>query len=103
MERAIEAAGLDYDKIRRSSTPWTQVDLSKLVSKYIGETEKQLAVLFEAAESGHAILLFDEADSLFATRTEVKSSNDRYANLEVNYLLQPDRIVLWHHAADDQL
>ncbi len=65
-----------------------QVDLSKLVSKYIGETEKQLATLFEAAESGHAILLFDEADSLFAKRTEVKSSNDRYANLEVNYLLQ---------------
>jgi hypothetical protein len=65
-----------------------QVDLSKLVSKYIGETEKQLAALFDAAESGHAILLFDEADSLFGKRTEVKSSNDRYANLEVNYLLQ---------------
>lgn len=65
-----------------------QVDLSKLVSKYIGETEKQLAALFEAAESGQAIILFDEADSLFAKRTEVRSSNDRYANLEVNYLLQ---------------
>jgi SpoVK/Ycf46/Vps4 family AAA+-type ATPase len=65
-----------------------QVDLSKIVSKYIGETEKQLAALFEAAESGHAIVLFDEADSLFGKRTEVKSSNDRYANLEVNYLLQ---------------
>jgi ATP-dependent 26S proteasome regulatory subunit len=65
-----------------------QVDLSKVVSKYIGETEKHLATLFEAAESGHAIVLFDEADSLFAKRTEVKSSNDRYANLEVNYLLQ---------------
>jgi hypothetical protein len=65
-----------------------QVDLSKIVSKYIGETEKQLAALFEAAEHGQAILLFDEADSLFAKRTEVKSSNDRYANLEVNYLLQ---------------
>jgi ATP-dependent 26S proteasome regulatory subunit len=65
-----------------------QVDLSKIVSKYIGETEKQLAALFEAAESGHAVVLFDEADSLFGKRTEVKSSNDRYANLEVNYLLQ---------------
>ena len=65
-----------------------QVDLSKVVSKYIGETEKQLASLFDAAEAGHAILLFDEADSLFAKRTEVKSSNDRYANLEVNFLLQ---------------
>jgi hypothetical protein len=65
-----------------------QVDLSRIVSKYIGETEKQLSALFEAAEHGQAILLFDEADSLFAKRTEVKSSNDRYANLEVNYLLQ---------------
>jgi hypothetical protein len=65
-----------------------QVDLSKVVSKYIGETEKQLAALFDAAETGQAIVLFDEADSLFAKRSEVKSSNDRYANLEVNYLLQ---------------
>ena len=65
-----------------------QVDLSRVVSKYIGETEKQLAAVFEAAESGQAIILFDEADSLFGKRTEVKSSNDRYANLEVNYLLQ---------------
>jgi broad-specificity NMP kinase len=65
-----------------------QVDMAKLVSKYIGETEKQLAGLFDAAEAGHAILLFDEADSLFGKRTEVRSSNDRYANLETNYLLQ---------------
>ena len=65
-----------------------QVDLSRIASKYIGETEKQLGALFDAAESGQAMLLFDEADSLFGKRTEVKSSNDRYANLEVNYLLQ---------------
>jgi SpoVK/Ycf46/Vps4 family AAA+-type ATPase len=65
-----------------------QIDLSRLVSKYVGETEKNLAQVFDAAEAGHAILLFDEADSLFAKRTEVKSSVDRYANLEVNYLLQ---------------
>ena len=65
-----------------------QVDLSKVVSKWIGETEKNLASLFDAAEAGHAIILFDEADSLFAKRTEVKSSNDRYANQEVNFLLQ---------------
>jgi hypothetical protein len=65
-----------------------QVDLSRVVSKYIGETEKNLAALFDAAESGHAVLLFDEADALFAKRSEVKSSNDRNANLEVNYLLQ---------------
>lgn len=65
-----------------------QVDLGKVVSKYIGETEKQLAQLFDAAEAGHAILLFDEADALFGKRTDVKSSNDRYANLETNYLLQ---------------
>jgi hypothetical protein len=65
-----------------------QVDLSRVVSKYIGETEKNLAAVFDAAESGHAILLFDEADAMFAKRSEVKSSNDRYANLETNYLLQ---------------
>ncbi|MBP9203547.1 MAG: ATP-binding protein [Kofleriaceae bacterium] len=65
-----------------------QIDVSRIVSKYIGETEKNLSELFDAAEAGHAILLFDEADSLFAKRTEVKSSVDRYSNLEVNYLLQ---------------
>jgi len=65
-----------------------QVDVSRMVSKWIGETEKNLARLFDAAAAGHAVLLFDEADSLFAKRTDVKSSNDRYANLEVNYLLQ---------------
>ena len=59
-----------------------------MVSKFIGETEKNLGRIFDEAERGHAILLFDEADSLFAKRTEVKSSNDRYANLEVGYLLQ---------------
>ncbi len=65
-----------------------QVDLSQVVSKWIGETEKQLSRLFDAAEAGHALLLFDEADALFAKRTEVKGATDRYANLEVNYLLQ---------------
>ena len=65
-----------------------QVDMAKVVSKFIGETERNLSALFDAAEAGHAVLLFDEADSLFGKRTEVKSSNDRYANLETNYLLQ---------------
>jgi hypothetical protein len=66
-----------------------QVDLSRIVSKWVGETEKQLAKVFEAAEAGHILLLFDEADALFAKRSaEVKSAVDRYANLEVNYLLQ---------------
>ncbi len=65
-----------------------QVDMAKVVSKWIGESERNLAALFDAAEAGHAILLFDEADSLFGKRTDVKSSNDRYANLETNYLLQ---------------
>ena len=65
-----------------------QIDVSRMVSKWVGETEKNLARLFDAASAGHVVLLFDEADSLFAKRTEVKSSNDRYANLEVNYLLQ---------------
>ncbi|MEO8701390.1 MAG: ATP-binding protein [Kofleriaceae bacterium] len=65
-----------------------RVDLSKVVSKYIGETEKNLGRVFEEASRCHGVILFDEADSLFAKRTEVKSSNDRYANLEVNFLLQ---------------
>jgi SpoVK/Ycf46/Vps4 family AAA+-type ATPase len=65
-----------------------QVDLSKVMSKWIGETERNLSQIFDAAEDGQVVLLFDEADSLFAKRTEVRSSNDRYANLEVNYLLQ---------------
>jgi hypothetical protein len=65
-----------------------RVDLSQLVSKYIGETEKHLGAVFDAAEQGEVMLLFDEADSLFGKRTEVKTSVDRYANLEVNFLLQ---------------
>jgi SpoVK/Ycf46/Vps4 family AAA+-type ATPase len=59
-----------------------------VTSKWLGETEKHLGELFDAAEDGRIMLLFDEADSLFARRSEVRSSNDRYANLEVNYLLQ---------------
>ncbi len=65
-----------------------RIDLSAVVSKYIGETEKNLRQLFDAAESGGAILLFDEADALFGKRSEVKDSHDRYANIEVSYLLQ---------------
>lgn len=66
-----------------------QVDLSKVVSKWVGETEKNLSRVFDAAEEGHALLLFDEADALFGQRSvDIKGSNDRYANLEVNYLLQ---------------
>jgi SpoVK/Ycf46/Vps4 family AAA+-type ATPase len=65
-----------------------RVDLGAVVSKYIGETEKNLRRVFKAAESGGAILLFDEADALFGKRAEVKDSHDRYANMVVNYLLQ---------------
>ncbi|MBI4539752.1 MAG: ATP-binding protein [Gemmatimonadetes bacterium] len=65
-----------------------KVDLAALVSKYIGETEKNLAQVFEDAEAAHAILFFDEADAVFGKRSEVRDSHDRYANLEVNYLLQ---------------
>jgi SpoVK/Ycf46/Vps4 family AAA+-type ATPase len=65
-----------------------RIDLSQVVSKYIGETEKNLRRVFEAAEEGGAILLFDEADALFGKRSEVKDSHDRYANIEVSYLLQ---------------
>lgn len=63
------------------------IDLSQVVSKYIGETEKNLRRVFDAAERGGALLLFDEADALFGKRSEVKDSHDRYANLEVSYLL----------------
>ncbi|MGW5472331.1 ATP-binding protein [Streptomyces chartreusis] len=65
-----------------------RIDLSAVVSKYIGETEKNLRRLFDAAEEGGALLFFDEADALFGKRSEVRDSHDRYANIEVNYLLQ---------------
>jgi hypothetical protein len=65
-----------------------RIDLSTTVSKYIGETEKNLARIFDAAEQGGAILLFDEADALFGKRSEVKDSHDRHANVEVGFLLQ---------------
>jgi SpoVK/Ycf46/Vps4 family AAA+-type ATPase len=65
-----------------------RIDLSSVVSKYIGETEKNLRQVFDAAEEGGVLLLFDEADALFGKRTEVKDSHDRYANIEVGYLLQ---------------
>ncbi|HEX7843284.1 MAG TPA: ATP-binding protein, partial [Kofleriaceae bacterium] len=65
-----------------------RVDLSRVVSKWVGETEKNLGLAFDEARNARAILLFDEADALFGKRTEVRSSNDRYANLETNYLLQ---------------
>jgi ATP-dependent 26S proteasome regulatory subunit len=65
-----------------------RIDLSAVVNKYIGETEKNLRRLFDAAEEGGSILFFDEADALFGKRSEVKDSHDRYANIEINYLLQ---------------
>jgi len=65
-----------------------RIDLSAVVSKWLGETEANLRRLFDAAEDGGAILFFDEADALFGKRTEVKDSHDRYANIEINYLLQ---------------
>lgn len=65
-----------------------RIDLSQVVNKYIGETEKNLKKVFDAAETGGAVLLFDEADALFGKRSEVRDSHDRYANIEVSYLLQ---------------
>jgi|HubBroStandDraft_6_1064221.scaffolds.fasta_scaffold26455_2 hypothetical protein len=65
-----------------------QIDLSSVISKYIGETEKNLSAIFREAEQSQSLLFFDEADSLFGKRTEVKDAHDRYANIEVNYLLQ---------------
>lgn len=80
MAAEVIANALDLDLYR--------VDLSAVVNKYIGETEKNLRRVFDAAESGGTILFFDEGDSLFGKRSEVKDSHDRYANIEVNYLLQ---------------
>ncbi len=80
MAAEVLADRLDLDLFR--------IDLSSVVDKYIGETEKNLQRLFEAAESGGAILLFDEADALFGKRSDVKDSHDRHANIEVSYLLQ---------------
>ena len=76
----VLACELDLDLFR--------IDLSAVMSKYIGETEKNLRRIFDAAEKGGGILLFDEADALFGSRTEVKDSHDRHANIEVSYLLQ---------------
>lgn len=80
MAAEIIAADLAYDLYR--------VDLSAVVSKYVGETEKNLEAIFRAAESGEIVLLFDEADALFGKRSEVRDAHDRYANIEVAYLLQ---------------
>ncbi|MBK9745610.1 MAG: ATP-binding protein [Chloroflexi bacterium] len=68
--------------------PLYKIDLSAVVSKYIGETEKNLSAIFGEAQTGSAILFFDEADALFGKRSEVKDAHDRYANIEVAYLLQ---------------
>jgi hypothetical protein len=80
MAAEVLAGELDLDLYR--------IDLSGVVSKYIGETEKNLRKVFDAAEAGGAILFFDEADALFGKRSEVRDSHDRYANIEINYLLQ---------------
>ena len=80
MAAEVIASELNLDLFR--------VDLSRIVSKYIGETEKNLRAVFDAAETSGAVLFFDEADALFGKRSEVKDSHDRYANIEVSYLLQ---------------
>jgi SpoVK/Ycf46/Vps4 family AAA+-type ATPase len=80
MATEVVARDLGYDVYR--------VDLSAVVSKYIGETEKNLEAIFHAAEQGEAVLVFDEADALFGKRSDVRDAHDRYANIEVAYLLQ---------------
>jgi SpoVK/Ycf46/Vps4 family AAA+-type ATPase len=80
MAARVLAADLGLDLFR--------IDLSRVVSKHIGETEKNLDALFEAARGADAILFFDEADALFGKRSEVKDAHDRYAHIEVDYLLQ---------------
>jgi SpoVK/Ycf46/Vps4 family AAA+-type ATPase len=80
MAASVVASELGLELVR--------IDLSAVVSKWVGETEKNLAKIFDEAQDAHAMLLFDEADSLFGKRTELKSAQDRFANLEVNYILQ---------------
>jgi ATPase family associated with various cellular activities (AAA) len=80
MAASVVASELGLELVR--------IDLSSVVSKYVGETEKNLAKIFDEAQDAHAMLLFDEADSLFGKRTELKTAQDRFANLEVNYILQ---------------
>ncbi len=80
MAASVVASELGLELVR--------IDLSAVVSKYVGETEKNLGRIFDEAQDAHAMLLFDEADSLFGKRTELKSAQDRFANLEVNYILQ---------------
>jgi ATPase family associated with various cellular activities (AAA) len=80
MAASVVASELGLELVR--------IDLSAVVSKYVGETEKNLAKIFDEAQEAHAMLLFDEADSLFGKRTELKTAQDRFANLEVNYILQ---------------
>ena len=72
---------------RELNPPLYRIDLSQVVNKYIGETEKNLKALVDACEACDLVLLFDEADALFGRRTQVKDAHDRYANLEVSYLL----------------
>ncbi len=80
MAASVVASELGLELVR--------IDLSAVVSKYVGETEKNLGKIFDEAQDAHAMLLFDEADSLFGKRTELKTAQDRFANLEVNYVLQ---------------
>ncbi|MBA3461334.1 MAG: ATP-binding protein [Deltaproteobacteria bacterium] len=80
MAASVVASTLGLELVR--------IDLSAVVSKFVGETEKNLAKIFDEAQDAHAMLLFDEADSLFGKRTELKTAQDRFANLEVNYILQ---------------
>jgi SpoVK/Ycf46/Vps4 family AAA+-type ATPase len=80
MMAGIVAAELGRDIYR--------IDLSRVASKWVGETEKNLARVFDEAEKAQVVLLFDEADSLFSQRTGIQSANDRFANMEVNFLLQ---------------
>ncbi len=80
MAASVVASELGLELVR--------IDLSAVISKYVGETEKNLAKIFDEAQDAHAMLLFDEADSLFGKRTKLESAQDRFANLEVNYILQ---------------
>lgn len=86
-DRASQAAAATV-LAQHTARPLLRVDLSKVVSKYIGETEKNLSRLFDRAQAANAILFFDEADALFGKRSKVQDSHDRFASVEISFLLQ---------------
>lgn len=87
---------------KETGLPLWQIDLSNIMDKYIGESEKHLRKIFQDAKKGNCILLFDEADVIFAKRTNITSSNDKYANSSTAYLLQKIQYIIRFPLPDEQ-